>query len=130
MTRVAVLVAMLLMVGCVPGAQLHQGPGILGAYVVNGVDPNGIEYTGRVSISAGDTPDDVVIEWVVTGAIIRGEGHIVGDTLTVDWVASGNPRGDSRGTAQYEITDDGHLIGTRALEGVDTPGTEEIFPEP
>lgn len=117
-----------LVVGCVPGADLEQGPGIVGTYVVNGVDPNGTEYTGRVSITAGDGP--AAVEWIVTGAIIHGEGRVRGRTLTVDWVTSESPRGPSRGVAEYEIMDDGRLVGTRSVEGVSEPGTEEIYPEP
>ena len=117
-------------VACVPGAELSQGPGILGTYVVNGVDPNGTEYTGRVSITAGDDPGDILVEWVVTGAIIHGEGTVDGDTFIVDWVTTESPRGPSSGTAEYEILDDGRLVGTRTVDGVAEPGTEEIFPEP
>jgi hypothetical protein len=130
-TRALLLSSILaLVVACVPGAELSQGPGILGTYVVNGVDPNGTEYTGRVSISAGDDAGDVVIEWVVTGAIIRGEGIVDGDRLTVDWVTVDSPRGASGGTAEYEILTDGRLVGTRTVDGMAAPGTEEIFPEP
>jgi hypothetical protein len=121
---------LLLAVACLPGATLSQGPGIVGTYVVNGVDPNGTEYTGRLSITEGSDSGEVVIEWVVTGAIIHGEGRVDGDVLTVDWVITDSPRGESTGTAEYEIMDDGRLIGTRAVDGVDVPGTEEIFPEP
>jgi hypothetical protein len=121
---------LLLVVACLPGADLSQGPGILGTYVVNGVDPNGTEYTGRVSVTAGDGPEDVVVEWVVTGAIIHGMGTVDGDSLTVDWVTTESPRGRSSGTAEYEIMDDGRLVGTRTVDGVSKPGTEEIFPEP
>lgn len=131
MTRALLLAAILMLaVACLPGAELSQGPGILGTYVVNGVDPNGTEYTGRMSITEGSDPGKVVIEWVVTGAIIHGEGRVDGDTLTVDWVIPDSPRGASTGTAEYEILDDGRLVGTRTVDGVDQPGTEEIFPEP
>jgi hypothetical protein len=114
---------------CLP-AELSQGPGLTGTYVVNGVDPNGTEYTGRVLITAGGDADEVVLEWVITGAIIRGEGTIDGDTLIVDWETVESPRGTSRGSAEYEILADGRLVGTRLIDGVDEPGTEEIFPEP
>ena len=124
---VAVLVFMI--PACLP-AQLEQGPGILGSYVVNGVDPNGTEYTGRVSITEGSGPGEVEIEWVVTGAIIHGTGRLSGDTLSVDWETVSGPRGVSSGTAEYTVTDAGHLVGTRLVDGIDTPGTEEIFPEP
>lgn len=130
-TRALLLSAILLLtVACLPGAELSQGPGILGTYVVNGVDPNGTEYTGRMSIAEGAAPGEVAIEWVVTGAIIHGEGRVDGDTLTVDWTITDSPRGASTGTAEYEILDDGRLVGTRTVDGIDQSGTEEIFPEP
>lgn len=115
---------------CLPGARLSQGPGITGTYVVNGIDPNGTEYTGRVSIAGGPNPEDIMIEWIITGAILHGEGTVEGDTLTVTWETVSSPRGTSTGTAEYEILDDGKLVGTRTVDGVDQGGTETIFPEP
>jgi hypothetical protein len=125
-----VVVALLLGACVTPGADLRQGPGIVGSYVVNGVDPNGTEYSGRVSITAGDTANRFVIEWVVTGAILEGRGVLGGDTLSVEWMTVGSPRGVSRGTAEYAVLDDGRLVGTRTVDGSDIVGTEEIFPEP
>lgn len=131
MRRVAALFALICLVtACLPGAQLEQGPGIFGTYVVNGVDPLGTEYTGRVSIARGPNPEDVVVEWVITGAILHGEGEVAGDSLTLDWETVSSPRGTSRGTATYEILDDGRLVGSRTVEGVDAVGTETIFPDP
>jgi len=98
-----------------------------GVYVVNGVDPLGFEYSGTVTIT--DDEGDIDIQWLITGAILEGSGRVLGDTLDVDWSAVEAPRGDSTGTATYEITDDGRLVGTRTVDGVDGVGTEEIFPE-
>ncbi len=131
MVRALVLIMFsLLLSGCIPGAQLEQGPGIIGTYVVNGVDPLGTEYTGRMSITAGNDLGEVVVEWVVTGAILHGEGRVEGNILEVDWVTNDGPRGASSGTARYEIMPDGRLVGTRTIDGVDGTGTEEIFPNP
>lgn len=129
MRRIVVALIAIGITACLP-AELTQGPGLVGAYVVNGVDPNGTEYSGRISITAGGDADEVIIEWIVTGAIIHGEGRIDGNTLIVDWTTPEGPRGASRGTAEYEIMTDGRLVGTRTVDGVDNPGTEEIFPEP
>lgn len=115
---------------CLPGAQLEQGPGVIGTYVVNGVDPNGTEYTGRVSIEEAHGDGEVTVEWIITGAILHGEGRVQGDTLAVTWETVTSPRGPSSGTAEYEILDDGRLVGTRTVDGVTGTGTETIFPEP
>lgn len=115
---------------CLPTARLEQGPGIVGSYVVNGIDPVGTEYTGRVSIAAGSDPGVYVIEWVVTGAILEGVGTLDGTALTVEWETVDGPRGASTGTAEYEVRDDGTLVGTRMVDGFDQVGTETIYPDP
>ncbi|MDH4118884.1 MAG: hypothetical protein OEX04_18495 [Acidimicrobiia bacterium] len=121
-------VALIMLTACaVPGSQVSDGPGLSGVYVVNGVDPLGFEYSGTVTIT--DDEGDIDIQWLITGAILEGSGKVLGDTLEVDWSAVEAPRGDSTGTATYEITDDGRLVGTRTVDGVDGVGTEEIFPE-
>lgn len=111
-----------------PGDSLDSGEGIVGTYVVNGVDPAGIEYSGTVTIRS--VGDDYVVQWLVTGAIQEGTGRLVGDRLFVDWTAITDPRGPSSGTAEYVVGDDGVLRGERLVDGFDEVGTEEIFPEP
>lgn len=129
--RVVVLsLVVVLSAGCFARAELEQGPGIVGTYVVNGVDPVGTEYTGRVSITAASDPDTYLIEWVVTGAILEGTATLDGTTLSATWETVESPRGVSRGTAEYEVRDDGTLVGTRTIEGFDRVGTETIFPDP
>jgi len=115
---------------CFPTAELEQGPGIVGTYVVNGIDPLGTEYTGRLAITRGPSPDDVIFEWIITGAIIRGEGTQVGNTVDLAWESVTSPQGTSTGTAEYEILDDGHLIGTLHVDGIDEVGTETVYPDP
>lgn len=128
--RVMALAIVLVTGACLPGAQLQQGPGVIGTYVVNGVDPNGTEYTGRVSIESGSDAGEVTVEWIITGAILHGEGRVQGDTLVVTWETVTSPRGPSSGTAEYEILDNGRLVGTRTVDGVSRTGTETIFPDP
>lgn len=123
-------VVLMLVAACLPGAKLSQGPGILGTYVVNGVDPLGTEYTGRVSITRGPNSGEVEVEWVITGAILHGEGRLQGDRLTLDWETVTSPRGSSTGNAEYEVRDDGALVGTRTVDGTDGVGAETILPEP
>lgn len=113
-----------------PGDSLDDGEGILGTYVVNGVDPTDVEYSGTVIISGGDAPDRYDVQWLITGAILGGDGVLTGDRFVVEWATITSPRGESTGTADYVIGDDGVLRGERRIDGVDGVGTEEIFPEP
>jgi hypothetical protein len=113
-----------------PGDTLDDGEGIAGVYVVNGEDPIDVAYSGTVTISPADERGVYVIEWVVTGTIQRGVGRLSGDVLSVDWETVVDARGESSGTAEYTVGDDGVLRGTRTVDGVDGVGTEEIFPEP
>lgn len=101
--------------------------GIAGTYVVNGVDPTGLEYSGTLIISESGG-NDYTLEWIVTGSIARGRGVLAGSELAVDWesVAAADPR---TGSAFYIIQPDGRMLGTRTVDGVDEPGTEEVFPE-
>ena len=119
-------------VGCAgPRPPVAVGPGLTGTYVVNGFDPAGVEYSGIVRITEGDAPDRLAFEWVITGAILDGVGTIRGSTVDVEWRAVDPVRsGGATGTATYTITDDGHLMGTRTVDGTDGVGTEEIFPQP
>jgi len=112
-----------------PGDSLEDGAGIVGIYVVNGVDPNDVEYSGTITISPADGPDEYLMQWIVTGTIQAGVGVLVGDRLSVEWETVTSARGTSSGTAEYVVGDDGVLRGTRRVDGVDEAGTEEIFPE-
>ncbi len=129
MRRILALAFAVVLTGCsVPGSQVEDGPGIVGTYVVNGVDPLDVEYSGTVVITDGEGAGDYLISWLVTGAIQEGVGTLVGNELRVEWETVEGPRGDSRGTAVYTIGDDGVLTGTRTVDGLDGVGTEEIFP--
>lgn len=112
-----------------PGDTLEDGEGIVGTYVVNGVDPTGTEYSGTVTIADGDAAGEFAVQWIITGAIQEGTGVLDGDRFIVDWRTVSGGRGESTGTAEYTVAADGSLAGTRVVDGDDTPGTEEIFPE-
>ena len=130
MRLATIALAVVALAGCsFPGATIEDGPGLIGTYVVNGVDPGGFEYSGTVVITATDDPDRVAIEWIVTGAVQTGEGVITGDTLDVEWRTISGSQADATGTATYTITTDGRLVGTRTVAWSDVVGTEEIFPE-
>ncbi len=126
--RLASIALALVLAACTwPGSQVTDAPGLPGVYVVNGVDPLGNEYSGTVNIEETGV-GSVHMEWVVTGAILEGEGVVEGTTLRVGWSSIETPRGDSSGTATYSIEPDGRLVGTRTIDGVVGEGTEEIFP--
>ncbi|MGF1666003.1 MAG: hypothetical protein ACFCVC_06985 [Acidimicrobiia bacterium] len=132
MTRSPVLLTLvfgLVLAACsTPGSQISQGEGLNGTYVVNGIDPVGIEYGGTVIIEESDS-GEITLQWLVTGAILEGTGRLLGDQLEVEWTTIEAPRGDASGTATYTLEDDGRLVGTRTIDGVDGEGTEEIFPQ-
>lgn len=119
--------AVLLGACSIPGSQVSDQPGLPGVYVVNGVDPLGTEYSGTVSIEETGV-GSVSMQWVITGAILEGDGVLDGETLRVDWHSVETPRGSSSGTAVYTIVPDGRLVGTRTIDGVAGEGEEEIFP--
>ncbi len=112
-----------------PGDSLDDDAGIAGTYVVNGVDPTDVEYSGTVTIRPRDD-GRYDVQWLVTGAIQTGVGDLVGDRFTVEWSTVDSPRGTAGGTAEYVVQSDGRLVGERSVDGVDAVGTEEIFPEP
>jgi hypothetical protein len=122
------LLAVVLVRCALPGDTLDDGEGITGIYVVNGVDPSGVEYSGTVTIGRS-SEGGYDIEWIVTGSIQTGTGTLVGDRFDVVWRTITSPRGDSAGTATYTVGADGVLRGTRTVDGVADSGTEEIFPE-
>lgn len=126
-STIFVFVALLIAACSTPGSQISATPGLPGVYVVNGFDPLGNEYSGTVSIEETGA-GSVHIEWVITGAILEGDGFVRGDSLEVTWDSVQTPRGESSGTASYVIESDGRLVGTRTVAGVPGEGTEEIFP--
>ena len=105
-----------------------DGGGFAGTYLVNGVDPTGLEYSGTVVISATEEVDRFDVEWIVTGGIQRGDGRLVGDTFEVRWETVASGAGAGGGSASYTVEPDGRLVGTKSVAGSDDVGTEEIFP--
>ena len=128
-TVLAVVLAAVVGACVVPGSTIRDGPGLTGTYVVNGVDPLGVEYSGTVIIGRASDPGRYTVEWIVTGAIHEGTGTLSGDGFVVEWTTLRGPREGATGTADYTVEDDGRLVGTRTVDGLDGVGTEEIFPE-
>lgn len=113
----------------IPGSEVVDGPGLVGTYTVNGVDVMGSEYSGTVVIRATDTDDVYEIDWLVTGALLTGTGTLTGDRFVVEWETIASEEDTSTGTGSYTVDDEGNLIGTRSVDGVEGVGTEEIFQE-
>ncbi|MDJ0663878.1 MAG: hypothetical protein QNJ75_04910 [Acidimicrobiia bacterium] len=99
-----------------------------GDYYINGVDQKGNEYGGSLTIVATDEPDVYDMQWIITGSIQSGVGTVTDDLLVVEWGALEGFDTSSRGTATYEITPEGQLIGERTVAGEDGIGSEEAFP--
>ena len=79
-------------------------PQIEGAYRVQGLNPNGSGYEGRVTITVKD--NTAFFRWEIAGDTFHGQGPLTGNTLVIDW-----------GEAQpviYQINADGTLKGTWA----------------
>ena len=99
-----------------------------GDYYINGVDQKGNDYGGSLTIVATDEPGIYDMQWIITGSIQSGVGTLSDNQLLVDWEALEGFDTSSRGTATYEITTEGELIGERTVAGEDGTGTEEAFP--
>lgn len=120
-------VALLLGACAMPMEGTDTPDAIGGTYFLNGVDFSGTEYGGQLIITQSSRPEEYELQWIVTGSLQTGAGTFDGATLVGSWeTVSG--AGDARGTAEYQLQDDGRLLGERLVDGQDTPNTEEAFP--
>jgi hypothetical protein len=104
--------------------------GLSGLYTVNGVGPDGSEYSGTLTIIDTEIPQTYAVQWLVTGARQEGTGTIEGNRLIVEWDLVDNATGDGTGTIEYRIDGSGEMTGSWTVDGFDEPGTEQVFPEP
>ena len=111
-----------------PDADPENMPILVGEYAVNGFDPLGQEYGGRLTITVGNPSGTYNMQWIVVGSIQEGVGVLKGNQLLVEWQAVESSSGQSRGTATYTVTEAGELYGTRIVEGYSEEGTEQAFP--
>ncbi len=128
------LVLTLLLAGCRKKGVIQGQPAdpgqigdLSGTYGVNGMDPAGENYGGTLTIQPGDTPDTYQLQWIVTGAIQQGEGHVQGNQLVGTWWTL-EGIAQAQGTFTYTITTLGELDGTRTVEGFERSGWEKAFP--
>jgi Caspase domain len=76
--------------------------GLPGKYTIDGTNPNGSRYGGKVIITAEGATYKFL--WRISnGDTYRGRGRLRGDTLTVDW--------GQKYPVIYRVTDDGTLRG-------------------
>ena len=109
-------------------ADPNHVPDLAGEYAVNGFDPLGQEYGGRLTIVAGNQVGMYEMQWIVVGSIQKGTGIVEGNQLLVVWHSVENSTSQSSGKAVYTITQAGELYGTRTVEGYSESGTEQAFP--
>jgi len=101
---------------------------LAGTYFLNGVDPDGTEYGGRLEIMATDQADVYDLQWIITGSIQTGTGTVTGNELDAEWEVMEGYNSSSHGTAHYTISPEGELNGERVVTGAEGTGTEEAFP--
>ncbi len=129
------IILLLLSAGCNRSKGVIQGepadpanlPELVGIYAVNGVDPAGENYGGTLTIQPGDTPGAYQLQWIVTGAIQQGEGHIEGNQLVGRWWTLEGVT-QAQGDFAFTITTLGELDGERTVDGFAKAGWEKAFP--
>jgi hypothetical protein len=103
-----------------------QVPNILGEYALNGVDSQGNEYGGRLSITeAGGT---FQLQWILSESLQEGTGMLKGNQLEVTWHTIEGFPVQLSGTAHYTVTLAGELYGTKTIDGQTGEATETAYP--
>jgi hypothetical protein len=125
-TTIALILALLVAACAIPEEGFDGS--LEGDYYINGVDPQGVEYSGLLTIAPSDRPDTYEMQWIITGSVQQGIGRVQGSRLTADWDAIEGYDTESYGTASYEITAKGELVGERTVAGQTEAGSEEAFP--
>ncbi len=130
-----VLLVIIAFSGCRDDPLLHAAdaaPGsigsLVGGYVLNGIDPYGKEYTGRLDITAGPFSDAYELQWIVTEAFQQGTGTLDGNVLEVEWKTSDQAALAVEGTAAFTVTIEGELYGSKSVTGDDGEWRETAYP--
>lgn len=118
--------------GEIKGADASPGavPALAASYSVNGVDPQGTEYSGNLQVRPGDAAGTYALQWIITGSIQEGFGQLQGNQLLVRWRTSDDIGLGVTGLTTYTITTEGELYGPRSIDGVKKAGEEKAFPNP
>ena len=99
-----------------------------GTYYINGVDRDGVEYSGTLVITTTDDAAVYAMQWILTGAIQTGTGVVTGNDLVIEWKAVEGFDTASFGAGRYAISAEGELNGERTVAGQEGTATEEAFP--
>jgi hypothetical protein len=118
--------------GEIKGADASPGavPALAASYTVNGVDPQGTEYSGNLQVLPGDAAETYALQWIITGSIQEGFGQVQGNQLLVRWRTTDGIGLGVTGITTYTITTEGELYGPRTVDGVELAGEEKAFPNP
>lgn len=118
--------------GEIKGADASPGavPALAASYSVNGVDPQGTEYSGNLQVRPGDAAGTYALQWIITGSIQEGFGQLQGNQLLVRWRTSDSIGLGVTGLTTYTITTEGEMYGPRTIDGVEKAGEERAFPNP
>jgi hypothetical protein len=129
-TRAPITLALLLVLAFASCAFPEEGSdgSLDGSYYLNGVDRDGVEYSGTLVIDMTDDPDVYQLQWIVTGSIQTGTGTVDGESLMIEWNAMEGFDAASHGTGRYDISPEGDLSGERTVAGQEGVATEEAFP--
>ncbi|MDH5372981.1 MAG: SpoVG family protein, partial [Acidimicrobiia bacterium] len=101
---------------------------LVGGYVLNGIDPYGKEYTGRLDITGGPVSHEYELHWIVTEAFQEGTGTLNGNVLEIEWETSDQAALAVAGTARFTVTVDGELHGVKMVTGTDDEWRETAYP--
>lgn len=135
----SLLLALALLSGCsssdkgqIKGTDAPAGavPALTASYTVNGVDPQGTEYSGNLQVRPGDAAGTYALQWIITGSIQEGFGQLQGNQLLVRWRTTDGIGLGVTGLTTYTITTAGEMYGPRTIDGVERAGEEKAFPNP
>lgn len=124
-TVVAIVVVVALVVTPDPGpADLDTDP-YTGRWLVEGIDPRGVEYAGSLLIARDG--NGYTLRWIITGSLRQGTGALQGGELTGDWEQIEGIEPSLAGTFAIAIAD-AELAATIVIDGVAGTGSETGVP--
>lgn len=133
--RVLLVLIVALLAGCSDDILMHAAdaqPGnigdLAGSYVLNGIDPLGTEYAGRLDITTGSGSNRYLLQWIVPETVQQGTARLDGNRLLVDWQSAETSALTVSGTAEFTVTVDGELYGSKRVDGDDGEWRETAYP--
>ncbi len=124
-----------LLTGCSDDILMHAedaSPGSIGdlsgSYVLNGIDPLGTEYAGRLDITSGSGSNRYLLQWIVPETVQQGTARLDGNTLIVSWQTAETSALMVSGTAELTVTVEGELYGSKRVDGDEGEWRETAYP--